>query len=61
MNTETTAWGAAALAGLQVGVFESLDHLRRLWRSDAHFTAQNADSVDRDYALWQRAVRRVMT
>jgi glycerol kinase len=35
--TESTAFGAACLAGLQRGVFDSLEQLERLWQRDALF------------------------
>lgn len=58
--TETTALGAAYLAGLQTGVFDSLDQLSRQWHLERQFEPQlpEADS-ERLYAGWQRAVERV--
>ena len=35
--TETTALGAAFLAGLQSGVFDSIETLETTWQRDAHF------------------------
>ena len=56
---ETTAFGAAALAGLACGMWENLDELKRLRRSDRVFTPQRQVSdCDRDYRLWKRAVSR---
>lgn len=34
---ETTAWGAAALAGLATGIWAGLDEISRLWRCDSTF------------------------
>ena len=34
---EATAWGAAALAGLQVGVFKDLDDIAALWQCDVSY------------------------
>lgn len=56
---ETTALGAAYLAGLAVGYWTDREDLRRNWALDREFTpAQDAASRDRLYAGWQRAVER---
>jgi glycerol kinase len=58
--TETTALGAAYLAGMQAGVFGGLDELAGLWQRDAAFEpALDAAARDIAYAGWQDAVRRV--
>src|SRR6266851_2269612 len=58
--TETTALGAAFLAGLQAGLWPSLDALSVSWALDRAFQpAEDAASRDRRYAGWQDAVRRV--
>ncbi len=36
--TETTALGAACLAGVQLGVFDSLTDIQKYWQRDALFT-----------------------
>ncbi|MEX0786348.1 MAG: glycerol kinase GlpK [Dehalococcoidia bacterium] len=57
---ETTAQGAAYLAGLGVGVWSKLDDIARRWRSDRTFEpAMDADRRDAAYAGWLRAVERV--
>jgi glycerol kinase len=57
---ETTALGAAFLAGLQAGLWPSLDALSATWALDRAFRpAEAAPSRDRRYAGWQDAVRRV--
>jgi glycerol kinase len=58
--TETTALGAAYLAGLGAGFIGSLDETRDLWRRDRVFQP-NMPPADRDrlYAGWQRAVARI--
>jgi glycerol kinase len=53
---ETTALGAAFLAGLAVGTWSSTDELRQTWRLDRRF--EPAERDDADYARWQDAVRR---
>ena len=57
--TETTALGAAYLAGLAVGVFESEESLLANWQVDARFEPEM--SIDERGALldrWHRAVER---
>lgn len=56
---ETTALGAAYLAGLAVGVWRDTDELKRLWRQDAVF-APRMDDMRRQTLLagWQKAVGR---
>jgi glycerol kinase len=56
---ETTALGAAYLAGLGVGLWRDPDALRLLWRLDRAFRpAMPADRREALYAGWQRAVER---
>jgi glycerol kinase len=57
--TETTALGAAYLAGLAVGYWSGLDEIATQWQADAEFTpAMTADQRDTRYVGWQRAVER---
>lgn len=58
--TETTALGAAFLAGLQVGVFESVDTLTECWKSDSIYSPRLSKS-ERDHAYegWKNAVNRI--
>jgi glycerol kinase len=57
---ETTALGAAYLAGLQVGVYQGLEELGRQWRVDRTFTPtlSRAEAQER-MARWEQAVRQV--
>jgi glycerol kinase len=56
---ETTALGAAYLAGLAVGYWEGLDDVRRNWALDREFSpSMPADARARAYAGWRRAVDR---
>jgi glycerol kinase len=58
--TETTALGAACLAGLEVGVYRSLDSVAAAWQRDRRFEpSMDAGRRDRLYDGWQRAVARV--
>jgi glycerol kinase len=56
---ETTALGAAYLAGLAVGYWDGLDDVRRNWALDREFAPQRPQAdVDRLYAGWKKAVDR---
>ena len=56
---ETTALGAAYLAGLAVGYWEHLDDLRRNWARDASFQPTPDGEVrERLYHGWKEAVQR---
>lgn len=58
--TETTALGAACLAGLQVGVYTSLDEIASMWRQERHFEPRmESEQRERLYAGWLEAVQRV--
>ena len=59
MQTETTALGAAYLAGLQCGVYTSLDDLSSNWQQEREFTpAMDNDTRQAVVAGWQNAIRR---
>jgi glycerol kinase len=59
-TVETTALGAAFLAGLHSGVYSSLDAISKLWRSDRRFKPKlDAATADSLYAGWAKAVARV--
>ncbi len=61
-TVETTALGAAFLAGLQAGVYGSLADIGRLWQVDRRFKPKLPRAqADAQYAAWQRAVARVKT
>ena len=60
--TETTALGAAFLAGLRAGVFSSLDQIAALWHCDRRFSPVMPSARRASlYAGWLDAVRRVAT
>jgi glycerol kinase len=55
--TETTALGAAYLAGLQVGIFASTEALTSKWRLDKAFAADmSTDQRQRLLKRWHQAV-----
>jgi glycerol kinase len=55
---ETTALGAAHLAGLACGVWTDLDELAGLWAIDREFHPAPDADPDAGYQEWQRAVER---
>ncbi|HEY4323860.1 MAG TPA: glycerol kinase GlpK [Mucilaginibacter sp.] len=55
---ETTALGAAYLAGLAVGYWKSVEEIQQQWQSEREFTpAINQSGVKAAMAGWKRAVR----
>ena len=59
---ETTAMGAAFLAGLAEGVWPSLDGVASAWRLERRFTPGMAESErSRKIAGWRDAVRRTLS
>ncbi|MBI1179664.1 MAG: glycerol kinase GlpK [Alphaproteobacteria bacterium] len=60
-TTETTALGAAVLAGLGHGLWSSVDEVETLWRRDARFEpSMPADVRGRLLEGWSDAVRRTL-
>ncbi|HKB56416.1 MAG TPA: glycerol kinase GlpK [Lacunisphaera sp.] len=58
-TTETTALGAAYLAGLAVGFWKNRDEIARLWSADRTFRARAPIAATRRLlAAWHRAVMR---
>jgi glycerol kinase len=61
LDQETTALGAAFLAGLAEGVWPSLDAVSDRWQLDAEFRPEGGDAkviADALHAQWLRAVER---
>jgi glycerol kinase len=60
--TETTALGAAYLAGLSAGLYPSTEAIAKQWQRDRAFTPRlSSDAREAMYAGWQGAVARVLT
>ncbi len=58
---ETTALGSAMLAGLTVGVWDSLEELSSIWKENTRFTPDYAaERREAEVARWHEAVRRSM-
>jgi glycerol kinase len=59
---ETTALGAAYLAGRAAGVCPDLEGFGKQWRLDRRFEPHmDADARERKYSGWRQAVRRTLT
>ncbi|MGM9786525.1 MAG: glycerol kinase GlpK [Candidatus Cryptobacteroides sp.] len=60
--TETTALGAAYLAGLAVGYWDSLDAVKRQWRQEASFVPSiSQEHRDALHQGWREAVVRTLS
>jgi glycerol kinase len=60
--TETTALGAASLAGLATGVYKNLDQLAAQWQEGRRFTPTlPRDQAAQRMAAWEHAVRQAQT
>ena len=56
--TETTALGAAYLAGLATGVWSSKEDLKKSWQLDTRFTPSlDQQEADKLYKGWKKAVK----
>jgi len=55
---ETTSLGAAYLAGLHAGVFDTLSSLKENWSIDKEFEPQNSRN---GYLEWKEAVNKILT
>lgn len=53
--TETTALGAAFLAGLAVGFWKDIEELKALWKEDKTFTHTTEKNYDVQLREWKRA------
>lgn len=59
---ETTALGAAWLAGMHAGVYPAMEEFARTWALDRRFApAMDAGTRDARYARWQRAVQATLS
>lgn len=59
---ETSALGAAYLAGLYVGVYQSLEEIAELWQMETRFSP-HMETAKREYLYtgWKKSVARVLT
>jgi glycerol kinase len=56
--TESTAMGAAYLAGLAEGVWSNVSEIAALWKQDAVCTPHINATIQQEHATWLRAVQR---
>ena len=59
--TETTALGAAFLAGLATGFWSSVDVLKDLWGEDQFFKPLVSQQTKKTISLWEDRVSRILT
>jgi glycerol kinase len=56
---ETTVMGAAYLAGLQHGIYKSIDDLKELWKTDRVFEPSSKNKkINDDYGRWIEIIKR---
>ena len=61
LERETTALGAAALAGLSVGVWTSTEDIAQAWRLAARYEPElDEQAAERLLAEWRLAVNRAL-
>ena len=59
--TETTALGAAFLAGLASGFWPSIDALKDLWEEDQCFKPAESQQTQKTISLWKKRVSKIIT
>ena len=59
--TETTALGAAFLAGLATGFWPSIDTIKDLWEEDKRFESTASQETEKTISLWENRVSRILT
>ena len=60
-TTETTALGAAFLAGLAVGMWKEKNELRKIWREERRFVPQwNTEKREHAISDWRAAINRTI-
>ena len=58
---ETTVMGAAYLAGLQNGIYKSIEELGDLWKTERVFVPSNKNKkANEDYERWTETIEREM-
>ena len=59
---ETTALGAAFMAGLQIGVYKSLKDISRNWDLDKNFNPKIKTKLRSDLVKgWQKAIKKTLS
>ena len=57
-NIETTAWGAASLAGLNIGIWKSIKELKTMKENTIYTPQMDKNTASRLYKNWGKAVKR---
>jgi glycerol kinase len=61
-NLETTALGAAYLAGMQIGFYPAMEDFAKSWKSESQFNSKMSDNErDKKLAGWKNAVKRTLS
>ena len=61
VTTESTALGAAYLAGLAVGYWKDTAEIERFWKAEKIFTPEmSPEQVDAGFKGWQKAIRTLL-
>ncbi|RPD96477.1 glycerol kinase [Aureibaculum marinum] len=56
-TVETTAMGAAFLAGLAVGYWDSLEEIQKIWQTDKYFNpSKDRDEIEKGIHGWYKAI-----
>ncbi|MBN2694880.1 glycerol kinase GlpK [bacterium] len=58
---ETTALGAALLAGLGTGIFKNLNEIKKRWRLEQIYSPDRSDYIEESIKRWHLAIRKIMT
>ena len=59
-TTETTALGAAFLAGLAVSFWKDENELKSIWEKDKTFNPQDNPHTERILSLWNKRIPKVL-
>ncbi len=60
-SIETTALGAAMLAGLATGIFKGLDEIQEKWALDKAYYPSPNEYVETTLKRWELAIRKILT
>ena len=59
-TTETTALGAAFLAGLATGFFKNIDSIENIWKEDKLFVPQKNSLIEKVNFLWNKRINQII-
>ena len=59
-TTETTAMGAAFLAGLASGFWKNTEELKKLWEKDRAFQADSNHEIKKIVSLWEERMQKIV-